>query len=80
MEKKIIKSRIAVTQVWSTTSNNWTIATLNTYFNGDYYNTLTSNAKSMIGTTKYYLGGYLDSRIVVEDMWQYERKNDANRT
>ena len=77
---KMIKSRIAVTQVWSTTSNNWTIATLNTYFNGDYYNTLTSNAKSMIGTTKYYLGGYLDSRIVVEDMWQYERKNEANRT
>ena len=34
----------------------------------------------MIGTTKYYLGGYKNSEITSDVMWQYERKNDANRT
>ena len=66
----------------STTStyNNWVTGTLNTYLNGDYYNTLSSAAQSMIGTTKYYLGGYSSSDITSDTMWQYERKNDANRS
>ena len=54
--------------------NNWTTATLNTYLNNDYYNTLNSNSKSMIGTAKYYLGGYNTSQITTDIMWQYERK------
>ncbi len=61
-------------------TNNWTEATLNTYLNNDYYNTLTTDAKNMIGTTKYYLGGYSESNITSDVMWQYERKNEANRT
>ena len=62
-------------------SNNWTTATLNTYLNNDYYNTLSSDAKNMIGTTKYYLGGYNSNASFTSDvMWQYERKNEANRT
>ncbi len=60
--------------------NDWTGATLNTYLNNDYYNTLTSDAKNMIGTTKYYLGGYSGINITSDVMWQYERKNDTNRT
>ena len=59
--------------------NDWTGATLNTYLNGDYYNTLTTDAKNMIGTAKYYLGGYNDLDTL-DVMWQYERKNEANRT
>ena len=56
--------------------NNWTIATLNTYLNNDYYNTLNGDAKSMIGTTRYYLGGYDSSEITSDVMWQYERKKE----
>ncbi len=61
--------------------NDWTSATLNTYLNNDYYNTLSTETKNMIGTTKYYLGGYNDNLKFTSDvMWQYERKNDANRS
>ena len=61
--------------------NDWTGATLNTYLNTTYYNTLSTDAKNMIGTTKYYLGGYSNNPSFTSDvMWQYERKNEANRT
>ena len=63
------------TQVSSTNSyNNWTGATLNTYLNGDYYNTLTSEAQSMISSAKYYLGGYNATSQTSQDMYSYERK------
>ena len=62
------------------TYNNWVTGTLNTYLNNDYYNTLTSDAKNIIGTAKYYLGGYNDSNMTSDVMWQYERKNETNRT
>ena len=63
------------TQVSSTSSyNNWTGASLNTYLNGDYYNTLTSEAQSMIGSAKYYLGGYNATSQTSQDMYSYERK------
>ncbi len=55
--------------------NNWVMIGLNTYLNNDYYNTLTSDAQNMIGTTKYYLGGYYLSETTASKMWQYERKN-----
>ena len=78
---KIIKDTSIGNKKWNETeSNNWVTGTLNAYLNNDYYNTLSSNAKNMIGTTKYYLGGYKDSQIMPNIMWQYERKNDANRT
>ena len=55
--------------------NNWEKpASLNTYLNGDYYNTLTSEAQSMIGSSKYYLGGYNDLSQTSQDMYSYERK------
>ena len=55
--------------------NNWTTATINTYLNNDYYNTLTTDAKNMIGTTKYYLGsGY--ARATFDVIWQHERKKE----
>ncbi len=60
--------------------NNWARpSALNTYLNDKYYNTLNTDAKNMIGTTKYYLGGS-GKNITTDTMWQYERKNDANRT
>ena len=59
--------------------SDWTGSTLNTYLNNDYYNTLTSNAKNMIGITKYYLGGYSGYSIEATNvMWQYERKSSGS--
>ena len=60
--------------------NDWTGSTLNTYLNNDYYNTLEEESKDMTETTKYYLGGYNASSITTNVMWQYERKNEENRT
>ena len=79
---KIIKDESIGNMKWNETeSNNWVTGTLNTYLNNDYYNTLTTDAKNMIGTAKYYLGGYNSNPSFTSDvMWQYERKNDANRT
>ena len=85
---KIIKDESIGNMKWNETQdtttssyNNWVTGTLNTYLNNDYYNTLTTDAKNMIGTAKYYLGGYNDSpRFTSDVMWQYERKNEANRT
>ncbi len=78
---KLIRDESIGTNYWNTNgTNDWTVATLNTYLNGDYYNGLSTEAKSMIGTTKYYLGGYDSSNVTVDVMWQYERKNYSNRT
>ena len=84
---KIIRDESIGNMKWNTTQdtttnsyNNWVTGTLNTYLNNDYYNALSTDAKNMIGTTKYYLGGYSSSDITSDVMWQYERKNDANRT
>ena len=84
---KIIKDESIGNMKWNGTDsidsslgNNWVIGSLNEYLNNDYYNTLTSDAQNMIGITKYYLGGYNTSQITTDVMWQYERKNEANRT
>ena len=85
---KIVKDTSIGNMKWNETQdtttssyNNWVTGTLNTYLNNDYYNTLTTDAKNMIGTAKYYLGGYNNNPSFTSDvMWQYERKNDANRT
>ena len=86
---KIIRDTSIGSYYWnstqdSTTSsyNNWVTGTLNTYLNGDYYNSLSTDAQSMIGTAKYYLGGYSTSDITSDVIWQYERKvvqNDASK-
>ena len=86
---KIIRDTSIGDMYWNKTENtttssynNWITATLNTYLNNDYYNTLSTDAKNMIGTTKYYLGGYNTSEIISDIMWQYERKkaNDSSGT
>ena len=84
---KIIRDTSIGSKYWNTTRdtttssyNNWVTGTLNTYLNNDYYNTLSSDKKNIIGTAKYYLGGYKDSKMTSDVMWQYERKNEANRT
>ena len=55
--------------------SNWARpASLNTELNTTYLNSLDSTSKSMIGQTKYYLGGYESSSILTQDMYSYERK------
>ena len=78
---KIIRDTSIGNKYWNENgTNDWTTATLNTYLNNDYYNTLSSDAKNIIGTAKYYLGGYKDSKMTSDVMWKYERKNEANKT
>ena len=73
---KIIKDQSIGKKYWDASgSNNWTRpSTLNTYLNGTYLNSLDSTSKSMIGNTKYYLGGYSNLIIQKDVMYQYERK------
>ena len=80
---KIIKNESIGDYYWDENgTNNWTMTTLNTYLNTTYYNSLNIVAKNMAGSTKYYLGGYTftDNTFTSDIMWQYERKNEANRT
>ncbi|MCI5734284.1 MAG: hypothetical protein MR297_03810 [Tenericutes bacterium] len=83
---KIIKDQSIGNKYWNKTEvastssyNNWTGATLNTELNTTYLNSLDSTSKSMIGNTKYYLGGkdvtwnngYVDTPL---QFYSYERK------
>ena len=62
---KILRNEILSSEMqWNSNSENeWSTATLNTYLNGDYYNELSSESKSMVVDTKYYLGG--SSRVSI---------------
>ena len=78
---KIIKNQSIGNKKWDTgNSNNWARpATLNTELNTTYLNSLDSTAKSMIGNTKYYLGGYNNNLQIQKDvMYQYERKTNGS--
>ena len=78
---KIIKDQSIGNKKWDTgNSNNWARpATLNTELNTTYLNSLDSTAKSMIGNTKYYLGGYNNNLQIKKDvMYQYERKTNGS--
>ena len=56
---KIIKNGIIGNYPYdSGGSNDWSTASLNTYLNSTYYNSLTDKAKSMIEPAKFYLGGF----------------------
>ena len=78
---KIIKDQSIGNKYWDTSgSNNWARpATLNTELNTTYLNSLDSTSKSMIGNTKYYLGGkniiynngFVDTPL---QFYSYERK------
>ena len=76
---KIIKDETIGEFQWNEEDkNNWTTTTLNTYLNNVYYNSLNEVSRSMVGTTKYYLGGYKSSEITSDVMWQYERKSSGS--
>ena len=53
--------------------NKWETASLNTYLNNEYYNSLTDTAKNMIDSVKYYLGGGNTSSIDGASFYNFER-------
>ena len=75
---KLVRNESIGDKFWDTNgSNNWARpATLNTELNTTYLNSLDSTSKSMIGNTKYYLGGYNNNKLQIQKdvMYQYERK------
>ena len=77
---KLIKNQSIGEYKWDTSgSNNWVRpSTLNTELNTTYLNSLDSIAQNMIGNTKYYLGGYGNSQIQKDVMYQYERKTNGS--
>ena len=75
---KIIRNESIGSYKWnSTSSNEWSTSSLQTYLNGDYYNSLSDEAKAMIGNTKFYLGGRTyDSTThygTASDIYSWER-------
>ncbi len=59
---KIIRSQSIGKQDWDTAlQNEWPTATLNTYLNGTYYNSLTVTAQKQITTHYFHVGGILST-------------------
>ena len=55
---KIIRNESLGKMTWdSANTNNWTTASLQTYLNGEYYNTIDSVSQSFVGDTYWNLGG-----------------------
>ena len=76
---KLIRNESIGNKAWnSNNTNNWTEATLNTELNETYLNSLTSEAQSMIGNAKYYLGGATRSNITKDVMYSNERQISGN--
>ena len=59
---KIIRNASLGNMQWnSSSSNNWNNASLKTYLNGEYYNSIEATSKGMISEETYYLGGATSS-------------------
>ena len=71
---KIARSESIGNYAWdSNNKNEWPTATLNTYLNGTYLNSLSSEAQAMVGNAKWNLGGWNTSRIYANQFYEYER-------
>ena len=54
--------------------NNWSTATLNTYLNGTYLNSLNSKSKALVGNAKWNLGGSSSYEgLYANDYYKFER-------
>ncbi len=54
---KIARSESIGNYVWDDNENEWSTATLQTYLNGTYLNSLSTESQTMIGNAKWNLGG-----------------------
>ena len=76
---KIVRDQSIGNNRWDTyDKNNWATASLKTNLNSTYLSGLTIETQSMIGNTKYYLGGYNTANIQKDVMYQYERKTSGS--
>ena len=53
---KIVRNDVLSAQAWSTGNNTWANASLKTYLNGDYYDSLTTEDKGYIQTSNWPVG------------------------
>ena len=71
---KIARNESIGDYAWdSGNKNEWSTASLQTYLNGDYLNSLTSEAKGMVGNAVWNLGGCYDSKIYANQFYECER-------
>ena len=71
---KIARSEIIGDYEWDDDSNDWPTATLNTYLNGTYLPTLTTDAQNMIGDAIWNLGGSTEYEgLYANDYYTFER-------
>ncbi len=70
---KIARSESIGNYQWDDYENEWSTASLQTYLNGDYLNSLTSGAQGMIGNAKWNLGGWGTSALYANQFYEYER-------
>ena len=64
----------------SSSSNNWNNASLKTYLNGEYYNSIESTSKEMISEETYYLGGATSSnRETLTASGYYNAERDSSQ-
>ena len=75
---KIIRDESIGNMAWNSSNvNDWSSASLQTYLNGEYYNTLDSTSKSLIGDTYWNLGGTSSytssSNGLASHFYRYER-------
>ena len=72
---KIARSESIGNYAWdSNHTNEWSTATLQTYLNGNYLNSLTSEAQAMVGNVKWNLGGSSTYQgLYANDYYTFER-------
>ena len=72
---KIARSESIGNYAWNSNgANEWSTATLNTYLNGTYLNSLSTESQAMIGNAKWNLGGSFTYKgLYANDYYTFER-------
>ncbi len=77
-EMKLIKNTSIGNMVWDDGNvNDWVNASLNTYLNNDFYNTIPASYQNMIVDTTWNLGGSSTSRITAKEFLTAEKSNTS---
>ena len=76
---KIMRDASIGNMVWDSGSSNWNQpASLNTYLNSTYYNSLTSIAQSQIVTATYYAGSVTEDNNDMQDQINDEKRTTSS--
>ena len=76
---KIIRNESIGDYAWDTSnSNGWKVASLNTYLNGTYLNSLSSESKDQIIVHDFSIGGVTNTYADLEDQVNYENSEKWN--